>query len=157
MTSTNLNRKDISIESCFECDGRMERTVLSDYDLPQTPTKPAITIHDVECFQCTKCGEAAMNPVQIKAMEAKAIERYREILGLLSQRDIDAVATHFKQRGISRDLLEKVLKFNPRSFYRWINNLSIQSDQADSILRLIRRHPEALFELAEEIGISISA
>jgi hypothetical protein len=79
------------------------------------------------------------------------------VLKLLYKDEITGIVKKFKSKGLSVDLLDRILRFNPRSFYRWIHNTSIQSDQADRLLRLIRRHPKILFELAEERGVKISA
>lgn len=157
MKSTKLNQESFALEQCPVCGAQMKLTVIDNYTIPKTPTKPEITIHSVECYQCTSCDECVLNPEQIKAMEAQAIDTYREVLNLLSKDEITDIVKGFKSQGLSIDLLERILKFNPRSFYRWTNNLSIQSDQADTLLRLIRRHPEMLFELAEERGVKIPA
>lgn len=157
MKSTNATIESLQLDTCPSCGSKVTLVVLKDYSIPKTPTKPAITIDHVAAFLCDSCGESVMSPEQIKEMEVKAIDTYREVLHLLSKDEIAGIVSGFKGKGLSIDLLERILKFNPRTFYRWTNNLSIQSDQADSLLRLIRRHPEALFELAEERGVKIPA
>lgn len=77
MASSEQQRKDILIDTCYECGGQAVRIILPEYVLPETTTKPSITVQDVECFRCVDCQEIVLNAVQIEAIEAKAKAKAR--------------------------------------------------------------------------------
>jgi len=141
------------IEQCAICGNNARLSVVKQWTISATPTKPAVTIDDVACWECTVCGERHLDPEQIRIFEGKVIEAHRKAKGLLSAEEIYLVR---KQLDISKERLEKILNLNPKSFYRWENGLSIQSDAVDTMLRLLRKHPDAIYDLAEERGITVT-
>jgi len=141
------------IGDCAVCGASTRPVVIQEWVVPASATKPSVIVQDVSCLECNDCGERYLEPDQIQAFEKKTIEAQRLAKNLLSARDIEQIR---KQLGINKDRLEKILNLNPKSFYRWENSLSIQSDVVDTMLRLLRKHPEVIHELAEERGVPLS-
>jgi putative zinc finger/helix-turn-helix YgiT family protein len=138
---------------CAVC-GRVTRlAVISEWTIPASSTKPAVIVHNVECQECAECSERYLEPEQIRLFERKVIEAQRVAKNLLSAAEIRQVR---EQLGINKERLEKILNLNPKSFYRWENGLSIQSDVVDTVLRLLRKYPDAVHTLAEERGVPLT-
>ncbi len=138
---------------CAICGGSTRLAVVPEWEVPASATKPAVTVHEVECLECDDCQERYLEPEQIKAFEIKVIEAQRAAKNLLSADEIRQVR---EALGINKERLEKILNLNPKSFYRWENGLSIQSDVVDTVLRLLRKYPDAVYALAEERGVSLT-
>jgi HTH-type transcriptional regulator/antitoxin MqsA len=139
---------------CAVCGGSTHPAMVSQWEVPASPTKPAVIVRDVECLECADCGERYLEPEQVRAFERKVIDAQREAKNLLSGDEIRQVR---EQIGIHKERLEKILNLNPKSFYRWESGLSIQSDAVDTVLRLLRKYPDAVYALAEERGIPLNA
>jgi putative zinc finger/helix-turn-helix YgiT family protein len=137
---------------CVICGGSTRLAVGQEWDVPASVTKPAVTVQDVECLECTDCGERYLEPEQIQAFEQKVIEAQRAAKNLLSANEIRLIR---ESLGIPKERLEKILNLNLKSFYRWENGLSIQSDIVDTMLRLLRKYPNAVYSLAEERNIPL--
>jgi HTH-type transcriptional regulator/antitoxin MqsA len=138
---------------CAVCGGFTELVTVPDWDVSATSTKPAVTVHDVECYQCRDCGEQYLEPEQIRAFERKKLDAQRTAKNLLTADEIRRIR---EQLGVSKERLEKILNLNPRSFHRWESGLSIQSDAVDTVLRLLRKYPDAIYQLADERGIPVN-
>lgn len=145
--------KPKSLGDCAVCGGVTRLALISDWEIPASSTKPAVSVHDVECLECPECGERYLEPEQIRAFERKVIEAQRVAKNLLSAEDIRHIR---EQLGINKERLEAILNLNPKSFYRWENGISIQSDVVDTVLRLLRKYPDAIYALAEERGVPLS-
>lgn len=138
---------------CAVCGGQTRLIIVPTWDVPASASKPAVTVRDIEALECGDCGERYLEPNQIRAFEKKVLDAQRVALGLLTADEIKQIR---EKLGIQKERLEKILNFNPKSFYRWEEGYSIQSDAVDTTLRILRKHPEAIFELAEERGVPLN-
>lgn len=141
-------------EDCVVCGGSARLAVVPEWEVPASSTKPAVVVQAVECFECEECGERYLEPDQIRTFEQKVIEAQRVAKNLLSAAEILEIR---ESLGINKERLEKILNLNPKSFYRWENSLSIQSDVVDTMLRILRKNPSAVYALAEERHIPLTA
>jgi DNA-binding transcriptional regulator YiaG len=146
MSKINKNM-NLSMDSCAICGEEVVLTVLKELKRSGNWDKPAVTLQDVEAYQCQVCHEIYFNPTQMKLMEKKTIDAERQSLGLLSAGEIKEIV---QRVGLPKLRLEEILGINPRSLTRWINNHSLQSKQADTLLRFIRHNPKTVFDIASE-------
>ncbi len=139
---------------CAVCGASTLLVVVPEWEVPGSATKPAVVVQAVECLECESCGERYLEPEQVRAFEKKVIEAQRAAKNLLSAAEILQIR---ESLGINKERLEKILNLNPKSFYRWENSLSIQSDVVDTMLRILRKNPNAVYALAEERHIPLTA
>jgi HTH-type transcriptional regulator / antitoxin MqsA len=137
---------DFAVEKCPFCGGNTVLATEKDFDYA------GVVLHDIQLYKCEKCAEGVFNPAQLKALDQKTVEAKREAQGLLTAEEIQAI---IQELDIPQARVEKILGINPHSFNRWSKSKSIQSDLADSLLRILRKHPQLIVELASEKGIKL--
>jgi putative zinc finger/helix-turn-helix YgiT family protein len=105
-----------------------------------------------ERMRCSACGEGYFLPGQADALQRRAAERIRREEGLLAPEQV----RRFRERvGISHAELERLLGTGPKTVVRWECGTVTQSGAADTLLRVLMKHPEALQALARERGVRL--
>jgi len=68
--------KQKEVGDCALCGGFTPEVILSDYQVPKTPTKPSVVICNVKAMQCEDCGEIYFDHLQSMELHQKIIEAY---------------------------------------------------------------------------------
>lgn len=149
----NNSNHSKELGDCAICGGFTQEITVAKYTVPKTPTKPAVTVQNIKVLQCQSCGEQYHGHLQLMELNQKIVEAHREVMNLLSAYEIKDIRSGIK---IPKERLEKILGFNPKSFHRWESGISIQSQSADTILRMLRKAPDMVYALADERQIPVS-
>lgn len=135
-------------ERCYECDSealpvREAREVF----VGQRP----VTVEG-ELMRCSGCGVAFFLPGQADAWERQAADQIRREDGLLTAGEVKA----FRERlRLSQAEFEQLLGTGPKTVVRWERGTVTQSSTADTLMRVLMKHPDALHDLALERGVRI--
>lgn len=137
-------------ERCYACDGealqvREPREVLIG--------QRAVTVEG-EFMRCSRCGEAFFLPEQADALQRRAADQIRREDGLLTAGEVKG----FRERlRLSQADFEQLLGTGPKTVVRWERGTVTQSSTADTLMRVLMKHPDALHDLALERGVRIDA
>ncbi|HEX8674618.1 MAG TPA: type II TA system antitoxin MqsA family protein, partial [Longimicrobium sp.] len=105
-----------------------------------------------EFMRCSGCGEAFFLPEQADALQRLAADQVRREDGLLATGEVKA----FRERlRLSQAEFEQLLGTGPKTVVRWERGTVTQSSTADTLMRVLMKHPDALHDLALERGVRI--
>lgn len=107
---------------------------------------------EVEALRCTGCGEVLLQAGQMREMQREAAEIARREDGLLAPAEIQALR---EQLGLSQDAFERLIHAGPKTVTRWERGTVCQNGTADTLMRILRDHPDIAAEVARERGISL--
>ncbi|HEX8455213.1 MAG TPA: type II TA system antitoxin MqsA family protein [Longimicrobium sp.] len=111
----------------------------------------AVTVEG-EFMRCSGCGETFFLPEQADALQRLAADQVRREDGLLATGEVKA----FRERlRISQAEFEQLLGTGPKTVVRWERGTVTQSSTADTLMRVLMKHPDALHDLALERGVRI--
>ena len=105
-----------------------------------------ISVPEFLHLQCPKCGEAVLSLAEARALQRRAIERYRAKYGLLSADEIRAIRN---RHNLTQGELARLLRLGGNTISRWEAGRNVQSAAMDVLLRLIRDLPGSLEYLRE--------
>jgi putative zinc finger/helix-turn-helix YgiT family protein len=135
-------------ERCYSCDSealpvRKPREILIG--------QRAVTV-EAEFMRCSGCGEAFFVPNQADAFQRLAADQIRREDGLLTAGEVK----DFRERlRLSPAEFERLLGTAPKSVARWERGTVTQSSTADTLMRILMKHAEALHDLALERSVRI--
>lgn len=135
-------------EPCYACDSeallvRERREILIG--------QRAVTVES-EFTRCSACGETFFLPEQADALQRLAADQIRREDGLLATSEVKA----FRERlRLSQAEFEQLLGTGPKTVVRWERGTVTQSSTADTLMRVLMKHPDALHDLALERGVRI--
>jgi putative zinc finger/helix-turn-helix YgiT family protein len=109
-----------------------------------------VTVSDAEYMQCGECGEVYYLPGQAQRLQRTAADLARLSEGLLTSSEIEQIRAAY---GLSQVALETLIASGAKTVTRWERGTVAQSGAADTLLRVLRDHPEVVAALAEEKGI----
>ncbi len=135
-------------ELCYVCDCEAE--------LVREPREVQIGARAVtvegEFMRCRECGEVYFLPGQADALQRAAADQIRIEDGLLTAGDVRG----FRERlRLSQADFERLLGAGVKTVVRWERGTVTQSGAADTLMRILMKHPEALHDLALERGVKI--
>jgi len=107
----------------------------------------AVSVPDVEMFRCSNCHEDFLAPDQAESISIAVKNAVRRASGLLAPEKIVAIRVKLHLTQVE---LEQLLDQGPKVVTRWESGRVIQNKNADTILRMLDRHPE-LVDLVREI------
>jgi len=137
-------------ERCYACDSealpvREPREILIG--------QRAVTVEG-EFMRCSGCGETFFLPEQADALQRLAADQVRREDGLLATGEVKA----FRERlRLSQAEFEQMLGTGPKTVVRWERGTVTQSSTADTLMRVLMKHPDALHDLALERGVRIGS
>lgn len=135
-------------ERCYACD-REALPVLEPREI--LIGQRAVTVEG-EFMRCSGCGEAFFLPEQADALQRRAADQIRREDRLLTAGEVKA----FRERlRLSQAEFERLLGTGPKTVVRWERGTVTQSSTADTLMRILMKHPEALHDLALERGVRI--
>ncbi|HEY0155352.1 MAG TPA: type II TA system antitoxin MqsA family protein [Longimicrobium sp.] len=135
-------------ERCYVCDSeallvREPREVLIG--------QRAVTVEG-DFMRCSACGQPFFLPEQADALQRRAADQIRREDGLLATGEVKA----FRERlRLSQAEFEQLLGTGPKTVVRWERGTVTQSSTADTLMRVLMKHPDALHDLALERGVRI--
>lgn len=105
-----------------------------------------------EFWSCSSCEEEYMTPEQMAASQDRAVRSIRSSEGLLQGEDIRALR---EEHGLTQRQLERILGVGRKTVVRWETGTVFQSRAVDTLLRVLRDHPETVRTLARSRGVEV--
>ena len=138
------------METCYVCGGDAE--LVSE---PRTVTigKRSVTIED-RFHRCGACGETFYTGDMADETLRRASTQIRREEGLLMPEEIRQIRRRY---GLSQAELERLIGAGPKTVVRWERGTIFQHHTADTLLRVLRDHPEVVAQLARERGLRATA
>jgi HTH-type transcriptional regulator/antitoxin MqsA len=103
-------------------------------------------------YRCTACGEEFYGGGMMDATLRKATSTIQEQDALLKPEEIRAIRTSY---GLTQAALETLINAGCKTVVRWEHGTVAQNATADTLLRVLRDHPEVVARLAEERGVRV--
>jgi HTH-type transcriptional regulator / antitoxin MqsA len=137
------------METCYICGA--EAFVVREPNEVAVGTR-TVTIQD-EFYRCPDCGETFYAGDMAEASFRRIADAVRAEDGLLFSSEIVELR---KQYGLSQADLERLIGAGPKTVVRWERGTVHQNKTADTLLRVLQKHPEVAAELARERGVELS-
>ncbi|MFL5540165.1 MAG: type II TA system antitoxin MqsA family protein [Longimicrobiaceae bacterium] len=110
-----------------------------------------ITFED-EYYQCSNCGEKFYVGAMADESFRRAAAAVRKEDGLLVPDEIREIRARY---GLSQANLEKLIGSGEKTVVRWERGTVAQNATADTLLRVLRDHPEVVAKLAERREVPV--
>jgi HTH-type transcriptional regulator/antitoxin MqsA len=131
------------MEICYLCSG----SAVSVEEPREVPFGTRSAVIDDRFYRCEECGET----FYIGDMGDEALRRastaVRREEGLLMPDEIREIRQRY---GLSQADLERLIGAGPKTVVRWERGTIFQNRTADTLLRVLRDHPEVVAELTRE-------
>jgi HTH-type transcriptional regulator/antitoxin MqsA len=134
------------MEHCPVCDGAVVLT-RETRDISVGMRTVAV---EHEFHRCEPCAEEFFEPEMMDAVLRRATNRIREEDGLLTPREI---ADLRRTLGYTQAEFETILNSGAKTVTRWERGTVAPTGSTDTLLRVLRKHPDLAHELAGERGI----
>ena len=148
MDTATPNTRDSAAEVCVLCGHRAD---LVEAQRNVTVRGRSVRVAE-EFWRCAKCGEEHLTPQQMRESQQRAVEVICRHEGLLHGHEIRALREGF---GLTQAELESLLGVGPKTVVRWERGTVFQSRSVDTLLRVLRDHPEVTRELAQQRRIEL--
>jgi putative zinc finger/helix-turn-helix YgiT family protein len=104
-------------------------------------------------YRCDKCGETFYdgNMADESFRRAAAAARLQE--GFLSPQEIRELRAMY---GLTQAGLERLINAGEKTVVRWERGMVTQNATADTLLRVLRDHPEVVAKLAQWRGVRVT-
>lgn len=109
-----------------------------------------LQVHALEGCECTACGADPVLPDQIKRNQARIADAKRRADGLLSGGDIVQIRDRLN---LTQRQAAEIFGGGPKAFAKYERGEVVQSHAMDSLLRLVDRYPNLLYEVGEFRGL----
>jgi HTH-type transcriptional regulator/antitoxin MqsA len=116
------------------------------------PVGSRMVVIDDEFIRCARCGEEYYEGEMADQPFRRAAAKIREEDGLLGPDDIIALREKY---GLSQAALERLIGAGEKTVVRWERGTVAQNKTADTLLRVLDDHPEAVAQLARERGVEL--
>lgn len=138
------------MESCYVCGGN---AVLVEEPREVTIGNRSVMIED-RFYRCEHCGETFYTGDMGDEALKRASTAVRMEEGLLMPDEIREIRQRY---GLSQADLERLIGAGPKTVVRWERGTVFQNGTADTLLRVLRDHPEVVAELTRERGPRVAA
>lgn len=134
---------------CYLCESEV-RIVTEPRELPEGERTVLV---DDTFYRCEHCGETFYdgNMATESFRRAAAAARLQE--GLLAPDDIRELRAMY---GLSQASLERLINAGEKTVVRWERGSVAQNATADTLLRVLRDHPEVVARLASQRGVKVT-
>lgn len=140
----------MEVVACFQC-GAPTAIV----EEPHTRHLGRRRVTFVDRFhRCPDCGETFYTGEMADESIRRASAAIRAKSGLLAPDEILAIRRTY---GLTQAQMERLIGAGKKTVVRWERGTIPQSRTADTLLRVLRDHPDAVARLAEERGIRLKA
>lgn len=138
------------MEKCYVCGG--DAALVSE---PRQVTigNRSVVIED-RFYRCGECGETFYTGDMGDETLRRASAAVRTEDGLLMPEEIREIRQRY---GLSQAELERLIGAGPKTVVRWERGTIFQNKTADTLLRVLRDHPEVVAELARQRGLRAAA
>jgi HTH-type transcriptional regulator/antitoxin MqsA len=105
-----------------------------------------------EFYKCSNCGEKFYTGAMMDERSRRAAAAVRRVEGLLAPDEIRQIRQGF---GLTQADFERLIGSGEKTVIRWEKGTVAQNATADTLLRILRDHPEVVAKLAEERKIAV--
>jgi len=105
-------------------------------------------------YRCGRCGEEFLHGEMVDDSFRRATAVIRTEDGLLAPDDIVGLR---KKYGLTQAQLERLIGAGAKTVVRWERGTVAQNKTADTLLRVLRDHPEVVADLAKQQGRALAA
>src|SRR5215213_7309705 len=134
------------METCYVCGGE---AVLVNEPREVTIGNRSVVIED-RFYRCSECGETFYTGDMADETLRRASATVRSEDGLLMPDEIREIRQRY---GLSQADLERLIGAGPKTVVRWERGTIFQNKTADTLLRVLRDHPDVVAELARQRGL----
>jgi len=131
------------METCYVCGGN---AVLVEEPREVPVGNRSVVIED-RFHRCEECGETFYTGDMGDEALRRASAAVRQEEGLLMPEEIREIRQRY---GLSQADLERLIGAGPKTVVRWERGTIFQNKTADTLLRVLRDHPEVVAELTRE-------
>jgi len=117
-----------------------------------TVTGSRRTTFEDEYYECSDCGEKFYTGAMADESFRRAAAAVRKMDGLLAPDEIREIRAMY---GLTQAALEKLIGSGEKTVVRWERGTVAQNATADTLLRVLRDHPEVVTKLAEKREVTI--
>src|ERR1700750_2378751 len=129
------------VEYCYLCPRGAHRT----HDRREAVWLARKGTIDDEFYRCSSCGEQFYDGFMAQEHDRRAAAAIRAEDGLLQPDEIRLIRMRY---GLSQAGLETLIGSGEKTVVRWERGSVAQSASADTLLRVLRDHPEVVARLA---------
>jgi HTH-type transcriptional regulator/antitoxin MqsA len=133
---------------CYLCEAEV-RLVTEPRELPEGDRTVLV---DDTFYRCDHCGETFYDGAMADESFRRAAAAVRKMDGLLAPDEIREIRAQY---GLSQANLEKLIGSGEKTVVRWERGSVAQNATADTLLRVLRDHPEVVAKLAEKRGVPV--
>jgi HTH-type transcriptional regulator / antitoxin MqsA len=137
-------------EFCWLCQAPA-RLVTEPREVPVGRRKVRI---DDTFYRCDACGETFYRPGMADESMRRGAAAVRREDGLLEPDEVRAIRAQY---GLSQSDLERLIGAGEKTVVRWERGTVAQNATADTLLRVLRDHPDVVAKLAGERSVRIKA
>jgi HTH-type transcriptional regulator / antitoxin MqsA len=138
------------VVSCYACGA--EAPLTRELNEVKMGTR-SVTVED-EFYRCSVCDEEFYAGGMMDATLRRAAAAIREEDGLLGPDEIVEIRRKYD---LSQADLENLIGAGEKTVVRWERGTVNQNQTADTLLRVLRDHPEIVAELAAERGVKLAS
>ena len=109
--------------------------------------------YEDEFYRCSNCGEEFYDGNMADESFRRAAAAVRQADGLLTPDEIRELRATY---GLTQASLECLINAGEKTVVRWERGTIAQNATADTLLRVLRDHPEVVAKLAEERGVKVT-
>lgn len=136
------------VERCYLCDIIVDRV--------QEPREVKwgtrrVTIDD-DFYRCPSCGAEFYDGYMAQERNRRTAAAIRTEDGLLQPDEVRLIRMRY---GLSQAGLETLIGSGEKTVVRWEKGSVAQNATADTLLRVLRDHPQVVAKLAEERGVRV--
>jgi HTH-type transcriptional regulator / antitoxin MqsA len=134
---------------CYLC-GNMARLVHERREVPMGSRR--VTIDD-EFYRCPECGETFTVGAMGDETLRRAAAAVRREDGLLAPEEIKELRAMY---GLTQAGLERLINAGEKTVVQGERGMVAQNATADTLLRVLREHPEVVAKLAQQRGVKVT-
>jgi HTH-type transcriptional regulator / antitoxin MqsA len=105
-----------------------------------------------EFYKCSNCGEKFYDFEMADESFRRAAAAVRRVEGLLAPDEIREIRAMY---GLTQASLERLIGSGEKTVVRWERGSVAQNATADTLLRVLRDHPEVVAKLAEQRQVPV--
>ena len=134
---------------CYLCQSEV-RLVTEPRDLPEGGRTVLV---DDTFYRCDNCGETFYDGNMAAESFRRAAAAIRREDGLLAPEEIRQLRAMY---GLSQASLERLINAGEKTVVRWERGMVAQNATADTLLRVLRSHPDVVAWLASQRGVKVT-
>ena len=134
---------------CYQCEAEV-RLVTEPREFREG--EQTVVIDDT-FYRCDNCGETFYDGVMARESFRRAAAAARLQEGFLTPQEIRDLRAMY---GLTQAGLERLINAGEKTVVRWERGMVTQNATADTLLRVLRDHPEVVAKLARQRGVRVT-